>query len=345
MSRALALANQCGAETWPDVAAYFDELWDVCANYKLNPDALAAQSAFHTNGWTNQEWNEFRNPAGLRHQRQLLRFESPRDAARAHVARAVSALRGWDGATRVIRLLPYDPGWHQAASNAKYTDLCDVWKHWGVSEDYRWRLEFWYDRLANAIRFGLEENAKPLVEGAAAMRSGNIWSPRMAAKPVIVVHHVTGYPDHVSCGDRYMDPGSKTSVHFMVDRDGKVYQFVATINASWSLGEPENSVQDNAVLAELLRLGQPLDHFAVNIAVTGGPHDLPTHAQQEGVARICRALQEKYDIPCTREYHLLHSEIEGSQYWCPGPKYGLEGILDLAAQGPDQIDLRFLKKR
>ncbi|MBO0950457.1 N-acetylmuramoyl-L-alanine amidase [Fibrella forsythiae] len=100
------------------------------------------------------------------------------------------------------------------------------------------------------------------------------------------------------------------SAHYVVDRDGMVYQFVE-----------ENNVAYHAGLANRDSIG--IEHVC-------SPDDDPTEVQYQASARLVNYLCTKYNIPKERSHIVGHQEADmGTDHNCPGPRWNWPNYMAL----------------
>lgn len=103
----------------------------------------------------------------------------------------------------------------------------------------------------------------------------------------IVLHH-TASNDGKADLSWMRNPDSKVSAHYMVDRDGKIYQLVGDDKRAWHAGKSELH-------------GVPTDVNARSIGIEivndGSGKTAFTEAQYKALTQLTSHLKEKYDVP------------------------------------------------
>ncbi|NVJ22431.1 N-acetylmuramoyl-L-alanine amidase [Myxococcus sp. AM011] len=126
--------------------------------------------------------------------------------------------------------------------------------------------------------------AKPPVISAP---SPNSDSRNGADIDTIVLHH-TASNDGKADLSWMRNPDSKVSAHYMVDRDGKIYQLVGDDKRAWHAGKSELH-------------GVPTDVNARSIGIEivndGSGKTAFTEAQYKALTQLTSHLKEKYDVP------------------------------------------------
>lgn len=100
----------------------------------------------------------------------------------------------------------------------------------------------------------------------------------------IVLHH-TGSATDESAISYFLDPASLVSSHFLVGRDGRLYQFVSLEHRAWHAG------------SSLLHGRRVLNRTSVGVEITGDGNLGPfTRPQIESVVRLVGVLTAMYDV-------------------------------------------------
>lgn len=154
-----------------------------------------------------------------------------------------------------------------------------------------------------------------------------VASPNRDARPagraidLLVIHHISlppgefGGPGIVELFTNRLDPaahpyystlaGMKVSAHFLVCRDGALWQFVPCAERAWHAGE--SSWKGRA----------RCNDFSIGIELEGTGEAPFTAAQYRQLARLTRALQARYPI---RDI-VGHSDIAPGRKSDPGPRF------------------------
>lgn len=100
----------------------------------------------------------------------------------------------------------------------------------------------------------------------------------------IILHH-TSEPDDESCIALFQKPESFVSAHFLVGRDGRLYQFVSLEHRAWHAG------------VSVLNGRRALNKTSIGIEISGDGNVEPfTRAQVETVVRLVGVLTALFDI-------------------------------------------------
>jgi AmpD protein len=121
--------------------------------------------------------------------------------------------------------------------------------------------------------------------------------------------------------------GRELSAHFVVDRAGRVTQFVATDRAAYHAG------------ASRWRGREGCNDFSVGIELVGdAAHDF-TARQYASLARLCRELMREHPKITVRRI-VGHSQVATprGRKWDPGPRFDWQRLRrDLAARRRDRF--------
>ena len=159
-----------------------------------------------------------------------------------------------------------------------------------------------------------------MIEIAGIYKSPNRWRGRRGFKVDKIVLHHTAVNSFNSVKWWFVDPCSQASAHYVVDRDGSIYQFVSEYDTAWHAGVPRWQFNEKSIGIEI---------------VQADPSPFTT-AQYRAVVEIIIDCAERYDIPLivvpdgawlgyetADAYHgiLGHSSISRSKSTCPGPLF------------------------
>ena len=168
----------------------------------------------------------------------------------------------------------------------------------------------------------LRLTADGLIEGARFIRSPNCDErPAGCAIDLLVVHHISlppgefGGPGIVELFTNRLDPaahsfyatvaGTKVSAHFLIRRDGALYQFVPCGGRAWHAGESSWKGRTHC------------NDFSIGVELEGTGEAPFTDAQYGRLATLTRALQARYPI---RDI-VGHSDVAPGRKGDPGPGF------------------------
>lgn len=149
---------------------------------------------------------------------------------------------------------------------------------------------------------------------------------------LIVVHSITCPPGTFGTGDieelflgsldcskhpAYRDvEGKELSAHFLIDRRGRITQFVQTSRAAFHAGR-----------SSWKRRGECND-FSVGIELEGDDKHAFTGRQYHSLARLCRDLMKAYPAVTPRRI-VAHSDVAPGRKTDPGPTFDWKRFREL----------------
>ncbi len=127
------------------------------------------------------------------------------------------------------------------------------------------------------------------------------WLPRKIQPLDTLVLHHTAMDEDETCISFFLDPASFVSSHFLVGRDGRLFQFVSLEHRAWHAGASD------------LHGRTVLNRSSVGVEITGDGNRTPfTRAQVETVVRLTGVL--------TAQLGLEAPWIAGHEHVAPGRK-------------------------
>ncbi len=102
--------------------------------------------------------------------------------------------------------------------------------------------------------------------------------------------------------------GLRVSAHFLIDRRGRITQFVACGDRAWHAG------------ASCWEGRERCNDFAIGIEIIGDEKQAFAPCQYTEAARLCRALMRRYPA-ISRERIVGHSDIAPGRKWDPGRQW------------------------
>jgi hypothetical protein len=333
LAHAQAWARQANGKRLDQVDKLLEEFWRLGPKVGIDPAVAAAQSSEETGGWTSAIWVSRLNPAGLDVEDDRdagLGWPSGTEAAQAQLVHLAIYAKGYRGAQQMIRYLHQDPDWHDPiaagfAGTAKTVD--DLSGRWASDANYGDRIEGHWKAITGAIVTpGPTPGTEP-PQGIVWKATGN-WNYRTVDRPIFVVRHVTDDLNLQNTISWFQNPRSQASSHFVIDRDGTIYQFVSSLDYAWTNGDVNNPRTDIPALTKAIRSGKNLNDWCVTIEHVATPETGITDAQFKRTVELGRYLNARYEIPPHRYGQLRHSDINSvGRSYCPGPKFPLEQII------------------
>lgn len=143
----------------------------------------------------------------------------------------------------------------------------------------------------------------------------------------VVIHTTEG--STTSAIQRFQNPASRVSAHYVISRDGHITQLVRENDVAWHSGNPEYNRRSIGIEHE---------------AFADQPPTL-TDAMYRSSAALTRYLCLKYEIPMDREHIIGHNEVPDPKnpdrlggvdgHTDPGPHWDWSYFMQLVTQGEE----------
>jgi len=135
--------------------------------------------------------------------------------------------------------------------------------------------------------------------------SPNFSSRTNSEIDAIIIHH-TG-PGGIKAAISWCESKkSKVSYHYLIDRDGNIYQMVKDENKAWHVG------------VSLLGTQKNVNKFSIGIALEGEGKEEFTEKQYQEVAFLCKVLKRRYS-KITDERIVGHKDVAPGRKIDPCP--------------------------
>jgi len=145
------------------------------------------------------------------------------------------------------------------------------------------------------------------------------WAPspnhssRNGQKPIAIVNHITA-GNFPGCLNWMQNPKAQASAHYLITKDGRIYQLVKDKDASWHAGRVN---KPNWPLYN----GRNPNRYTIGIEHEGFDGSL-TDIQYQATLWLHRHLVEKWGIPVDKDHIIGHYRIDSvNRPNCPGPKF------------------------
>lgn len=148
-------------------------------------------------------------------------------------------------------------------------------------------------------------------------RSPNYWFGNKGR--IAIVDHITAglMP---GCLSWMCNSGSGASAHYLVTRDGEIYNLVDDLNSAWHAGVVKNPSWP-------LYDGTNPNWYTLGIEHEGWPDEPLTEEQYQATLWLHRKLIEKWDIPIDEDHIIGHYRIDSiNRANCPGPEFPWERL-------------------
>ena len=148
-------------------------------------------------------------------------------------------------------------------------------------------------------------------------------SPNHDARPPgtaidVLVFHYTDMASSDAALQRLCDPGAKVSAHYLVGRDGRVFQLVAETQRAWHAGQ---SFWRGQAGINAGSIGIELD----NPGEASGPAPFPAQ-QMAALAMLCTDILRRHPIPARNI--VGHSDIAPRRKQDPGVLFDWQGMAE-----------------
>ena len=149
------------------------------------------------------------------------------------------------------------------------------------------------------------------------MRIKSYFSPNYSKKTRLkkdikfVIIHYTGMQSEIESLKRLLDPQSKVSSHYLINRKGKIIQMVKEKKIAWHAGKSRWKKFKN------------LNNYSIGIELVNKGHQFGyqnfSRRQISSLIKLCKKLKKKYLIK--KENFLGHSDIAPLRKTDPGEKF------------------------
>lgn len=144
-----------------------------------------------------------------------------------------------------------------------------------------------------------------------ACPSPNRGIRRGGGRPRMVVIHYTGMDSAQAALERLCDPGSEVSAHYLIGRDGRIWQLVDEADRAWHAGRGSWGGEDDV---NSRSIGIELD----NPGPLAGLPPFP-EALMVALETLLAGILERYAIP--PEAVIGHADMAPGRKADPGPKF------------------------
>lgn len=183
------------------------------------------------------------------------------------------------------------------------------------------------------MRYVLARKRKEVIEKMVIewKPSPNFTAGRRGKKIIAIVNHITAglMP---GCLNWLCNPGAKASAHYLVTRDGKIFQLVKDEDTAWHAGivnKPSWKLYD----------GTNPNYYTIGIEHEGWPNEPLTEAQYQATLWLHKQLIQKYNIPVDSEHIIGHYRIDSVQRAnCPGPKFPWDRLFKDLKGDEEKVD-------
>lgn len=335
------------------IRLYLRELSRVSKLANLDRAILTAQSSEETseNGvpWASEVWRSHHNPAGMKTAsgKSYIKFKSPEQAAQAQATHMCAYVYG----ECPPLLLPYlelaprfDIAVEKYGGTVRYLDQLGNGR-WAEDPKYADKILQHY----NQLRSGNDRVAITYVSGCP-----NQGLRTMGSNVGAIVYHITNDDNFDGTRSWFLTRGSNASSHYVVDRDGRVYQFVEDSRQSWTNNDvrfPRRDIPNLNRILQWAKKGLPysVNDWTISIEHVCRRGEALTEIQYVSSIKLSRNLVRKWAIVPSRGTLLRHSDINGcspsnggcnedtGRWYCPGTEFNLERIITACGGDPQDM--------
>lgn len=150
-------------------------------------------------------------------------------------------------------------------------------------------------------------------------------SSRNGCKIIAIVNHITACGKQ-ACIDWFTTSNNKeSSAHYLVCKDGSIYQFVTDNMKSWHGGIVKNP-SSRLVLSDMIGINP--NAYTIGIEHEGQSGDQFTKLQYQSTLELHKQLIQKYGIIIDREHIIGHYQIDNiDRPYCPGSGFPWERLI------------------
>ncbi len=149
-------------------------------------------------------------------------------------------------------------------------------------------------------------------------QSPNYNDRRNGRQPDMIVIHYTGMPTAIGALERLCDPKAEVSAHYLIEKNGKIWQMVDEENRAWHAGVSQwQGVKD-------------INSCSIGIELENGGHEVGYESfpqiQIDVLIQLCREIMSRHDIVAERV--IGHEHIAPGRKLDPGPTFPWQKLAD-----------------
>ena len=148
--------------------------------------------------------------------------------------------------------------------------------------------------------------------------SPNYNDRKNGALPSMIIVHYTGMPTAQGALDRLCDPDAQVSAHYLIEKDGTLWQLVDEEKRAWHAGVSYWEGQ------------RDINSLSIGIELENGGHEIGYEpfpdAQVQALMDLCRDIQARHDI--APDNVIGHEHIAPDRKMDPGPTFPWQVLAD-----------------
>jgi N-acetyl-anhydromuramyl-L-alanine amidase AmpD len=155
--------------------------------------------------------------------------------------------------------------------------------------------------------------AAPLAIDTSTYSSPHQWTPAVGTSKQLIVYHITTSDDFTSTAQHFSDPGSAASAHYVIDKDGSVYQFVPPDQSAFAQGQTQGmaGINPDKTLLQTLASQGNLNDYSIGIEFVAAQGTPLTPEQIAAGESLTQQLATDYGIPLDDQHLVSHADIAG----------------------------------
>jgi hypothetical protein len=340
---------------------FVNEVYRLYPESNYSPEVVVAQWSLETGKGTSEHWTKRNNPAGIgvTDAGDLgYSWPSPAMAAQAQEVHLSAYVDGYNRGLR--RYLGQDPRYLLVLGTdwaGQSKTVADLTGKWATDPEYGDKIAVRLETLRNTTPAGGGTGTDPGTVVSPPpltwVGTGNYGSRANGQLPLFLVHHITDDMNYDNVASWFRNPASQASSTFVIKRDGKIMQFVSSLNYAWTNGDfytNGNNIrgsrvarQDiprlNTAIDQCIQRGWNLNGFCCSIEYVGTPEQPPTNAQYDAGIAIGKYLLATYPSMSPHRFgQLRHADINPvSRPYCPGPEFDLGRIITALGGDPARL--------
>lgn len=293
------------------VGIYHDE----APKLGLNPDLAIAQAIVECAWFTSDLWRQRRNPCGLGITGAGVLgkdYGTVRNGITAHLHHL--CCYAYTLATCPVQHVGTpDPrhDFHDGNPRLSHLQEPPPGRQWATGPAYVAKIL----AVANALLLAQEDGMAPTIEQH--LTPVNHWEGR-SGNPVeaIVVHVSEGGKAGVESW--FKNPASEASAHYLVNKDGTIWQFVKEADTAWANGIVNAPNMDDPLIAGWVNAGVNPNRRTISIETERQWTERLTVPQLASLAWLCADIHARYTLPTDGSRLLGHNEIDSvNRAHCP----------------------------
>lgn len=281
----------------------------------LNPDIALAQAIVEAAWFTSDLWRTRRNPCGLGITGPGVlgkNYGTVRNGILSHLHHCCSYC--YSAATcPVDHATTPDPrhSFHDGNPRLSHLQEPPPGRRWAEGPNYIGKIL----AVCNALLLTQEASMAPTI--TKKITPVNFWPGRNGNPVEAVVIHVSE-GGKAGVDSWFHNPDSEASAHYLVNKDGTIWQFVEEADTAWANGKLNKPNLAEPLIAKWSASGTNPNRTTVSIETERMWQERLTAPQLASLAWLCADLHRRYGLPTDGSRLLAHSEFDSvDRAHCP----------------------------